>query len=63
LQKNRAAEQGIRVGLCTEGLGTAWNEWSGSYLKRSCILHIELEEKIRKNDDAFIEALVKVFGY
>ena len=34
----------------------------GSVMKQGAFIHIELDEKIRKNDDALINALMQVFG-
>ena len=59
-------EQGIiNVGLCT---GNVWQDLCGetnvqaSSIDGGLFIHIELDEKMRKNDDAFVAALVQVFG-
>jgi hypothetical protein len=58
-------EQGIIVGLCT---GDIWQDLCGTTNTQAAItsrvvfIHIELDESIRKNDDALITALVDVFG-
>lgn len=59
------SEKGVDVGLCIED---AWNELcgrknsQGSTPNGVTFLHIELDENIRKKDDALIAALVQVFG-
>lgn len=63
--ENALAEQGIIVGLCT---GDVWQDLCGTTNAQATIssrvvfMHIELDESIRKNDDALITALVQVFG-
>lgn len=58
-------QQGIRVGLCMED---AWRDLcgrtngQGATSNGAIFIHIELDELIRKNDEAFIAALVQVFG-
>jgi len=57
--------QGIRVGLCTDD---AWKmlcgrtNGQGASSNGEIFIHIELDEKIRKNDEALIAALLQVFG-
>ena len=57
--------QGIKVGLCMED---AWRDLCGRTNGQGAIpnggifIHIELDELIRKNDEAFVTALVQVFG-
>jgi hypothetical protein len=59
------SEQGITVGLCT---GYSWQDLCGttnvqaSVTNGGVFVHIELDEKLRKNDDPLIAALVQVFG-
>jgi hypothetical protein len=58
-------EQGIKVGLCVED---AWRDLcgrtngQGAVSNGAAFIHIELDELIRKNDEAFVAALVQVFG-
>jgi len=58
-------EQEINVGLCT---GNIWQDLCGttniqaSSVNGGVFLHIEMDEKMRKNDAAFVAALVQVFG-
>jgi hypothetical protein len=65
--KNALAEQGISAGLCM-GIGSeledlcAKTNVQGSLTNEGAFIHIELDEKIRKNDDLFINALMQVFG-
>ena len=65
--KDALSEQGISAGLCM-GSGSeledlcAKTNVQGSVTNEGAFIHIELDEKIRKNDDAFINALVQVFG-
>jgi hypothetical protein len=65
--KDALSEQGISAGLCM-GIGSeledlcAKTNVQGSIMNEGAFIHIELDEKIRKNDDAFINALVQVFG-
>jgi hypothetical protein len=65
--KDSLSEQGISAGLCM-GSGSeledlcAKTNVQGSVTNEGAFIHIELDEKIRKNDDAFINALVQVFG-
>jgi len=59
------SEQGINVGLCT---GDVWQDLCGttnaqaSTMNGGMFIHIELDEDLRKGDDALIAALVQVFG-
>ncbi len=65
--KDALSEQGISAGLCM-GIGSeledlcAKTNVQGSVTNEGAFIHIELDEKIRKNDDAFINALAQVFG-
>lgn len=58
-------KQNIKVGLCLEA---AWrqlcgrNNGQGAASNGAIFFHIELDERIRKNDKAFVAALVQVFG-
>ena len=58
-------QQGVHVGLCT---GEIWADLCGtkntqaSFTNGALFIHIELDENIRKNDDALVAALVQVFG-
>jgi hypothetical protein len=58
-------EQGIRAGLCTDD---TWKNLcgrtngQGASSNGEIFIHIELDEKIRKNDEALIAALLQVFG-
>ena len=59
------AQEGINVGLC---LGEDWKDLCGSKniqaatSDRAIFIHIELDEKIRKNDERLIAAITQVFG-
>ena len=58
------AEQGLNVGLCT---GDVWRDLCGTRntqgsLDGAVFIHIELDEKLRRNDDPLVAALVQVFG-
>lgn len=59
------SKQGISVGLCT---GDVWKDLCGtknaqlSVAQGEVFIHIELDEKIRRNDDLLIAAFVDVFG-
>jgi hypothetical protein len=59
------AEQEINVGLCT---GDVWQDLCGTTNVQASttdgvvFIHIELDEKMRKRDDALITALLQVFG-
>lgn len=59
------SQQSIRVGLCT---GDIWTDLCGTKNTQASIthgalfIHIELDENIRKNDEALVAALVQVFG-
>jgi len=58
-------KQGISVGLCT---GDAWQDLCGTKNTQAItsdgamFIHIELDEKIRKNDQSLITALEQVLG-
>lgn len=68
-QKIKAAlsKRGIRSGVCT-GVESdlielcARTNVQGSVMKQGTFIHIELDENIRKNDAAFVAALVEVFS-
>jgi len=59
------SEHGVIVGLCT---GDVWQDLCGttntqaSTMNGGVFIHIELDEDIRKHNDALIAALVQVFG-
>jgi len=61
------SEQGISAGLCI-GIESnlqdlcAKTNVQGSVTKEGAFIHIELDETIRKHDDALVAALVQVFG-
>jgi hypothetical protein len=61
------SKQGISAGLCT-GIASNLQELcaktnvQGSVMKEGAFIHIELDETIRKHDDALVAALVQVFG-
>ena len=65
--KDALFEQGISAGICN---GTeselqdlcAETNAQGSVTNEGAFMHIELDEKIRKDDKAFVTALVQVFG-
>ena len=65
--KNALSQQGISAGLCM-GTGSeledlcAKTNVQGSFTNEGAFMHIELDEKIRKDDKAFVTALVQVFG-
>jgi hypothetical protein len=65
--KDALSKQGIDAGLCI-GPGSeledlcAKTNVQGSVTNDGTFIHIELDEKLRKNDEAFIAALVEVFG-
>ena len=65
--KDALSEQGISAGLCVgieselEDLCAKTNVQS-ALMKDGAFIHIELDEKIRKNDDAFVNTLVQVFS-
>jgi hypothetical protein len=65
--KDALAQQGISAGICT-GVESnlmelcAKTNVQGVSTKEGSFIHIELDEAIRRNDDAFIAALVEVFG-
>ena len=58
-------ERGVNVGLCT---GDVWLDLCGAKnvqaaaMGGGAFLHIEMDEELRRNDDALIEALMQVFG-
>jgi hypothetical protein len=57
--------QGLHAGVCT---GNNWKDLCGTTnvqaasMSAGIFIHIELDEKVRKNDEAFIAAIVDVFG-
>lgn len=63
--KSAFAKQGISIGLC---VGEAWRDLCGrtniqAYTSNGAVfIHIELDEDIRKSDDALITALIQVFA-
>jgi hypothetical protein len=65
--KDALSEQGISAGLCL-GVGSeledlcAKTNVQGSAMTEAIFIHIELDENIRRNDDALINALMRVFG-
>lgn len=65
--KDALSKQGISAGICTgiesnlEDLCAKTNV-QGSVANDEAFIHIEIDEKIRKNDEAFITALVEVFS-
>ncbi len=65
--KDALSTRGISSGLCM-GIGSeledlcAKTNVQGSAMNEGAFIHIELDEKIRQNDDAFINALMQVFG-
>ena len=65
--KDALSKQGISAGLCV-GIGSeledlcAKTNVQSAVTKEGAFIHIELDEKIRKNDDAFVNALVQVFS-
>jgi hypothetical protein len=65
--KDALSEQGISSGLCL-GVGSeledlcAKTNVQGSAMTEARFIHIELDENIRRNDDALINALMQVFG-
>jgi hypothetical protein len=65
--KDALSKQGISAGICT-GVESelmdlcAKTNVQGSVMKEGVFIHIELDEKLRKNDDALIAALVEVFS-
>lgn len=65
--KDALFERGISSGVCT-GVESnlmelcAKTNVQGLTRKDATFIHIELDEKIRQNDEAFIAALVEVFG-
>jgi hypothetical protein len=65
--KDALSEQGISAGLCV-GIGSilenlcAKTNVQSAVTKEGAFIHIELDEKIRKNDEAFVNALVQVFS-
>jgi hypothetical protein len=65
--KDALSEQGISAGVCTDIEDNlqdlcAKTNVQGSVTNEGAFIHIELDEKIRKHDEAFIAALVEVFG-
>lgn len=65
--KDALSKHGISAGICTgpeselEDLCAKTNV-QGSVTYEGAFIHIELDEKIRKNDEALIAALIEVFG-
>ena len=65
--KEALSVQGISAGICT-GVESdlidlcAKTNVQGSVTKEGAFIHIELDETIRKHDDALVAALVQVFG-
>jgi len=63
--KDALSEQGISAGLCTgntlQDLCAETNV-QGSAGNEGLFIHMELDESIRRNDDALITALVQVFA-
>jgi len=65
--KDALSEQGISADLCT-GIESdlqdlcAETNAQGSVTDEGAFIHIELDEKIRKNEKAFVAALMQVFG-
>jgi hypothetical protein len=65
--RDALSEQGISAGLCM-GLGSeledlcAKTNAQSALTKGGAFIHIELDEKIRNNDGAFVNALAQVFG-
>ena len=65
--KDALSEQGISSGVCT-GVESnlmelcAKKNVQGLTTKDATFIHVELDEKLRQNDEAFIAALVEVFG-
>ena len=65
--KEVLSQQGIGAGVCM-GVKSdlmelcAKTNVQGSITKEGSFIHIELDEEIRKNDDAFVAALLEVFG-
>lgn len=63
--ENAFSAQGINVGLCT---GYVWQDLCGttnvqaSVTNGGIFVHIELDERLRRNEDALVAALVQVFG-
>jgi hypothetical protein len=65
--KDALAEQGITAGICADEESNlqdlcAETNVQGATTKEGIFIHIELDENLRKNDKAFIKALVQVFG-
>lgn len=65
--KDALAEQGITAGICADEESNlqdlcAETNVQGTTTKEGIFIHIELDENLRKNDKAFIKALVQVFG-
>src|SRR6266498_1275902 len=63
--KDALSEQGISAGICVgdtlQDLCAETNA-QASVTKEGVFMHIELNENIRKDDQAFVAALVQVFG-
>lgn len=63
--KNALSKEGVRAGLCggnaLQDLCATTNV-QGSAAYDGIFIHMELDEKLRRNDDALIAALIQVFG-
>jgi hypothetical protein len=65
--KEALSQQGISAGICT-GVESelmdlcAKTNVQGKVTKEGAFIHIELDETLRKHDDALVAALVQVFG-
>jgi hypothetical protein len=63
--ENIFRKQGLHAGVCT---GNNWKDLCGTTnvqaasMSGGMFIHIELDEKVRKNDEAFIAAIVHIFG-
>jgi hypothetical protein len=63
--ENIFRKQGLNAGVCT---GNNWKDLCGktniqaASMSGGMFIHIELDEKVRKNDEALIAAIVHVFG-
>jgi len=65
--KETLSKKGITAGICA-GDGSAYEDLcakknvQASVMEKGAFIHIELDENIRQNDEAFIAALVEVFS-
>ena len=65
--KEALSKKGITAGICA-GDGSEYEDLcakknvQAAVMEEGAFIHIELDENIRKNDDAFIAALVEVFS-